>query len=73
MSQQQTSYSVNGMKCHGCEAGARKAVAQLPGFVGARFDFKTTSGVVIGDVDPQAVIQALAAVGYPASQIENEG
>ncbi|MCP4043417.1 MAG: heavy-metal-associated domain-containing protein [Gammaproteobacteria bacterium] len=71
MSQQQTGYTVNGMKCHGCEAGAKKSVEQLPGCVDANFDFKTASGVVTGEVDPQAVIKALSGCGYPASLKES--
>ncbi len=71
MTDKQVHYQVSGMKCNGCEATARNAVAQLPGFVDARFDHKTGTGVVTGDVATQAIIQALTAVGYPASLQDN--
>ena len=58
--------SVSGMKCNGCIAKATEAVAKLPGYVAAEFDLKAGTAVVKGDVDPQAVVQALTAAGYPA-------
>ena len=67
MADQQTHYRVQGMKCGGCEASAKDAVSKLTGYVDARFDHKTESGVVTGDVDPQAVVRALAAIGYTAT------
>jgi copper chaperone len=60
-------FSVKGMKCGGCAAKAKAAVAALAGVQSAEFDHQAGSGVVQGDVDPQAVIRALAAVGYTAS------
>jgi copper chaperone CopZ len=62
----ETRYSVKGMKCGGCIAKATEAVAKLPGYVSAEFDLKSGSAVVKGDVDPQAVVNALTGVGYPA-------
>jgi copper chaperone CopZ len=62
----ETHYYVKGMKCGGCIAKAREALAQVPGFESADFDLKEGTGVVRGDVDPQAAAQALAGVGYPA-------
>ncbi len=58
---------VSGMKCNGCEARAKEAVAKLPGCEEASFDHKTGTGIVRGALDPKAVIEALAAVGYKAS------
>lgn len=66
MADKQTRYAVEGMKCGGCETAAKNAVAKLPGYVDATFDHKGGSGVVTGDVDPEAVVRALAAVGYRA-------
>ncbi len=59
-------YSVTGMKCGGCIAKATEAVSKVPGYVSADFDLKTGSAVVKGSVDPQAVVNALTKVGYPA-------
>ena len=67
MSADESHYAVSGMKCGGCEARAREAISRLPGFVEARFDHKAGEGVVKGDVDSDAVIKALAAIGYRAS------
>jgi len=66
MSTNETRYSVTGMKCGGCVAKATEAVSKLPGYEAAEFDLKTGSAVVKGDVDPQAVVNALTKVGYPA-------
>lgn len=63
----ETRFSVKGMKCGGCVAKASEAVSKLPGLVEARFDLAAKSAVVKGSVDPQAVIQALAGVGYTAT------
>jgi copper chaperone CopZ len=54
------------MKCGGCIAKAIEALSKLPGYVSAEFDLKSGSAVVKGDVDPQAVVNALTKVGYPA-------
>ncbi len=64
-------FSVQGMKCGGCAARAKAAVAALPGVQRAEFDEKTGSGVVQGDADPQAVVRALAALGYTAT-VQND-
>ena len=64
-------YKVSGMKCGGCIAKATEAVSKLPGYVSAEFDLKSGSAVVKGDVDAQAVVNALTKVGYPAEV--NEG
>ncbi|MHB8623262.1 MAG: heavy-metal-associated domain-containing protein [Sulfuricaulis sp.] len=63
----ETRYSVTGMKCGGCIAKATAAVAKIPGYISAEFDLKTGSAVVKGSVDPQAVVNALTQVGYPAA------
>lgn len=62
----ETHYSVRGMKCGGCVAKATEAVSKLPGYQESEFDLKTGSAVVKGSVDPQAVVNALTKVGYPA-------
>jgi len=54
------------MKCGGCIAKATEAVSKLPGYVSAEFDLKSGSAAVKGDVDTQAVVNALTKVGYPA-------
>jgi copper chaperone CopZ len=66
MSNLETRYIVKGMKCGGCIAKATEAVSILPGFASAEFDLKNGTAVVKGGVDPQAVVNALTRVGYPA-------
>ena len=60
-----TQYYVKGMKCDGCIANANKALTDVPGFSQAEFDLKQGTAVVEGEVDPQAVCQALTSAGYP--------
>ena len=62
----ETRYKVSGMKCGGCVAKATEAVSKLPGYVSVDFDLKSGSAVVKGNVDAQAVVNALTKVGYPA-------
>ena len=62
----ETHYSVRGMKCGGCIAKATEALSKLPGYVSAEFDLKRGSAVVKGGVEPQAVVNALTKLGYPA-------
>ena len=66
----ETRYRVRGMKCGGCIAKATEALSKLPGYVSAEFDLKSGSAAVKGDVDTQAVVNALTKVGYPAEADE---
>lgn len=65
--EKKTYFHVTGMSCGGCEATAKDAASKLPGYVDATFDAEANSGVVVGDVDSNGVIAALAKVGYTAS------
>lgn len=66
MSQQQTNFIVSGMKCEGCVATVKEALAQVVGYEDAQVDLAEGVASVRGDVDPQAVCQVLAQAGYPA-------
>lgn len=61
-----THFYVTSMKCDGCITNATNALSELPGFNQAEFDLKAGTALVTGDVDPQAVCQALGEAGYPA-------
>lgn len=61
-----TQYYVQGMKCDGCIKLANEGLAKIPGFESAAFDLQAGTAQVQGDVDPQAVCQALTETGYPA-------
>jgi len=71
MSAVETRFSVKGMKCGGCIAKATEVLSKLPGYVSAEFDLKNGSAVVKGSVDPQAAVNALTKVGYPAAVYED--
>lgn len=60
-------FDVKNMKCGGCTAAAESAVRKLPGVTAAIFDLESATGKITGDVDPQAIVDALTAEGYPAS------
>ena len=66
LSTTQTNFYVQGMKCDGCIATGKKALADIPGVESAEFDLASGTAVVIGDIDPQAVCQALTSAGYPS-------
>ncbi len=62
----ETQYYVQAMKCDGCIENGNKALTEVVGFENAKFDLAAKTAVVQGNVDPQAVCQALSAAGYPA-------
>lgn len=66
MSSTQTKYFVEKMKCDGCITTCKNALKDVVGVEDTEFDLQTGTAVVTGDVDPQAVCQALTAAGYPA-------
>jgi len=61
-----TRFYVSKMKCDECITNTNNAIKTLSGFESAEFDLKEESAVVYGNVDPQAVCQALSEAGYPA-------
>jgi copper chaperone CopZ len=62
----QTKFYVEKLKCGGCVENCKKALVDVPGVEDAEFDFQAGTGVVTGNVDPQAVCLALTSAGYPA-------
>lgn len=66
MSEYITEFHVEKMKCDGCVAKAKAALAAVPGFESAEFDLDAKVGRVTGNVDPQTVCMALTQAGYPA-------
>ncbi len=67
MTKEKTVYAVNGMKCNGCVAAVKNALARLPSVVETQIDLGTGTATVVGDVDPESVIRALTDIGYPAT------
>ena len=70
MSTEKTVYIVNGMKCDGCVAAVKDALARLPGLVEAHVDLDAGTATVVGMVDPAAVSRALTEIGYPTTARE---
>lgn len=61
-----TQFIVSNMKCQGCVDAATSAVKQVHGTESVSIDLEAGTAQVLGDVDPQAVCQALNEAGYPA-------
>lgn len=61
-------YNVTGMSCAACSARVEKAVKQVPGVTACSVSLLTNSMGVEGAASPQAVIAAVEAAGYGASQ-----
>lgn len=61
-----TQFHVSGMKCEGCVSNAKNAVSKVMGVEDAEFDLAAGTASISGNVDPQAICQALTEAGYPA-------
>ena len=61
-----TQFHVQGMKCDGCVNTAKSALENVLGLAEVEFDLAAGTATVSGEVDPQAVCQALTEAGYPA-------
>ena len=61
-------YNVTGMSCAACSARVEKAVGAVPGVTACSVSLLTNSMGVEGTADAQAIIQAVEAAGYGASQ-----
>ena len=61
-------YSVTGMSCAACSARVEKAVSKVPGVDSCSVSLLTNSMGVEGSASPQAVIAAVEAAGYGASE-----
>jgi copper chaperone len=62
-------FSVTGMSCGHCQRAVEAAIGQLEGVQSARVDLKTGQAKVIGDVESQAVSDAVKEAGYEARPI----
>ncbi len=66
-------YTVTGMSCAACSARVEKAVSKVPGVVSCSVSLLTNSMGVEGTAAASAVIQAVEAAGYGASQAHTAG
>lgn len=62
-----TTLTVEGMSCGGCEANVEDAVDALDGVESVTADHEAGTLTVTGDVDADAVIDAVSEAGYEAS------
>lgn len=61
-----TQFIVSNMKCQGCVDNATAAVNKVHGAEKVAIDLASGTAEVTGDIDPQAVCQALTEAGYPS-------
>ena len=61
-------YAVTGMSCAACSARVEKAVSKVPGVTACSVSLLTNSMGVEGTATPQAIIAAVQAAGYGASE-----
>ncbi len=58
--------AIGGMSCAGCVKTVEDALAAVPGVTRAEVNFAEHMAMVEGTMDPQALLQAVAAAGYEA-------
>jgi Cu+-exporting ATPase len=72
MSPKERVFQVEGMHCGSCvsriETGLKKA---LPELMEARVNLATGKATVVGDIDPENVVSALAQIGYSGRLLES--
>ena len=61
-------YNVTGMSCAACSARVEKAVGKVPGVTSCSVSLLTNSMGVEGTAEPSAIIAAVEAAGYGASE-----
>ncbi len=68
------SFTVSGMDCAACTAVIKRSVEKVPGIVSADIDYDGRLLKVLAgqDIDPQTVLQAVAAAGYRAEPVNGE-
>ncbi len=60
-------FKVTGMNCPHCQASVQRAISSLPGVESVDVDMRGGSATVAGNVDPQAVVNAVTAAGFSCS------
>ena len=62
-------FTVTGMTCGHCVQSVTEEVGEVPGVVDVRVVLETGSLTVTGDVEPAAVLAAVAEAGYRATEV----
>ncbi|ARJ40821.1 Cu+ exporting ATPase [Pantoea alhagi] len=63
---------IDGMSCASCVSRVEKALAQVEGVQRARVNLAERSALVMGSVQPDALVAAVTAAGYSAEVISDE-
>ena len=61
--------SVSGMSCAGCVSSVEKALAAVDGVTLANVNFAEHTAMVEGDVRVEALLEAVRAAGYDATEL----
>ena len=59
-----TIIKIKGMSCQHCVASTRKALEAIPGIDQVNVDLEKGEASIAGEVDLQAVREAIAAIGF---------
>ena len=60
-------FNVEGMSCGGCETNVTDAILDVEGVTSANADHESGTATIEGDVDIDAVFEAVRDAGYDAS------
>ena len=63
-----TVFNIEGMNCHHCRATVEKSIAAVPGVESVSVDLDSSKAVVSGSASPEAIVAAVHAAGFSASQ-----
>ena len=63
---------IEGMTCASCVSRVEKALQQVAGVSQARVNLGERSALVLGDADPQRLVDAVDAAGYGAQVVDDE-
>ena len=62
--------SILGMRCAGCVSAIEGALTGIKGVTAVSVNFADHSAIVIGNADPEALIQAVIEAGFDAALME---
>lgn len=65
-------FEVSGLNCGGCAARAEKAMSAVPGVLFAHVNFADRTALVDGTATQEAIANAAAQAGYPATPIATD-
>ena len=64
--------SISGMSCAGCVATVENALRDVPGVAEANVNFAEHTALVEGEMDGQALLDAVTTAGYAAAELASE-